>query len=701
MTLDIGGYRGSTLLKKPGQKIEWTQEQLYEYMRCAEDPIYFAQTYMKIVSKDAGLISFALYDYQIEIIETICRERFTVVECARQAGKTSALTAFILHYLLFNEHKVVAIVANKGETARKILSSIQFAYERLPLWLQQGIVEWNKGSMVLENGSKIVASNTTADNLRGWAIDVLFVDEAAHIDGWEEFWTSIKPTISSGRSTKVVLVSTVNGMNHFHAITSGARETDPAKYNGWKLISVKWDQVPGRDEEWKETELKSTNYNYDLFAQEYCVHGDTEIAIRDRDTGTVCIISIEKAFELLNEENDDIILRKNSRFEILTPDGWSSFDGISRTIRNDLCRLFIENASLKCTSNHRLLMADGTFKEARHLQEGDYVLTKYGHSRLLRIELLSSQEYVFDAFEVEKGHSFYTNDFISHNCNEYLGSAGTLIAGWKLKELIGQPIINPIFNDFDIFMYQEPRQDRRYFMVCDVSEGKGLDYSAFQLIDVTEMPYQQVCAYKSNQTLPADFAEIINRVGRHYNDAQVLVEINSIGQQVSEILFHDFEYENLVHTENKGRLGKRLLGAFGVAEKSERGIRTTGPVKKIGCSLLKILVEQNQLVINDYNTIAELTWFIKDKNTYNAEKGKNDDLVICLVLFAWISDQPYFKESIEISTLLKIREQSSQVYQDAGRPLAYRIDGVTDTIPAGEVRGGDYWMTDPPEGKRW
>jgi len=541
----VEGYRGSTLLKRPNTPIQWTPHMVEEYLKCKNSIEYFTEKYMKIVSKDHGLVPFILYDYQREIISTIDANRFTVVECARQAGKTASLTAYVLHYILFHEHKVVAIVANKGDTARKILSSIQFAYERLPLWLQQGIIEWNKGSLELENGCKIVAAATTADNLRGWSIDILFVDEAAHIENWEAFWTSIRPTISSGKSTKVVLVSTVNGMNHFHQITQGARKKGTPEWNGWQLISVKWDQVPGRDEAWKEEELRSNNYNYDLFAQEYE--------------------------------------------------------------------------------------------------------------------------------------------------NEYLGSSGTLIAGWKLKELIAQDTVNPIFAEYNIFQYKEPKPDRRYLLVADVSEGKGLDYSAFQVIDISEMPYEQVCCFRDNQIVPGDFAEIINRVGRAYNEAFLLVEINSIGQQVSEILFNDYEYENMLHTENKGRLGKRVIVSFGIQPGSERGIRTTTPVKRIGCSMLKILIEQNQLIIHDYNTIAELTWFIKDKNTYNAEKGKNDDLVSSLFLFAWLSDQPFFKEVSEIQTLLKIRERTTEQYQSLGGPLVVSTNGVDDK-PEFQKRGNDYWL---------
>ena len=195
------GYRGIHNLKKVGQKIAWTPELAQEFLKCKEDPIYFGENYMKIVSLDGGLVNPVLYDYQKEIILSVCFNRRTIAECARQSGKTTALTVAILWYAIFHDYKTVAILANKGSTAQEILDRIQTAYMNLPDWLQQGVVEWNKTKMELENGSKIFSSATSKTAIRGYSINMAFIDEAAHIENWEEFWGAVSPTLASGKTT--------------------------------------------------------------------------------------------------------------------------------------------------------------------------------------------------------------------------------------------------------------------------------------------------------------------------------------------------------------------------------------------------------------------------------------------------------------------------------------------------------------------
>ncbi len=537
------GFKGSPYLNKPGTEVEWTEELIKEFARCKEDPIHFAKNHMMIVTRGKGRIKLPLYDYQEEIIRAIYDNTEVVVECARQAGKTTALTAFILHYIIFNRDKTVAILANKGETAREILARVKFAYELLPLWLKHGVGKWNEGSMVLENGSRVFAAATSNDNIRGYSIDVCFVDEAAFIENWDSFFTALYGTISSdtsGKATKMILVSTVNGLNHFYEITNQARKGT----NNYKLISVKWDQVPGRDQAWKERTLKGMNNNAEKFSQEYE--------------------------------------------------------------------------------------------------------------------------------------------------NEYLGSSGTLVAGWKLKELAITYEV-PSFNALDIKQYRTPQVGHSYVLTVDVSRGKALDYSAIQVIDISKMPYQQVLVYRSNVTTPSDFSEIINRIGKAYNNGYVFVEINDIGQQVAEILHDDYEYENMIKTENKGRLGKKIFTAFGGDASSDRGIRTTKTVKNIGCSMLKLLIEQNQLEIRDLDTINELSTFSKKGKSYEAEKGKHDDLVMCLVIFAWLSDQPFFKELTDIATMKEIRDFHNSQLDAFEGPLTYATDGNRENYKP-EKRGEDYWV---------
>ena len=525
MTIDnLKGYKGNINLKGINQEIDWTPELVSEYIKCYNDPIYFIETYMKIINVNEGLVSFKLYDYQKEMINGFKENRFNIITTARQSGKSTTTCGFILWYIIFQSEKTVALLANKGDTAREILSRIQLAFQHLPKWLQQGVREWNKGSLELENNSRVIAAATSASAIRGYTINLLFIDEAAFIDNWEEFFTSVYPTISSGSDTKVVLVSTPNGLNHFYSIWINAKENR----NNYFHMEVLWQNVPGRDEQWKNDTLAAMNFDTEKFNQEY-------------------------------------------------------------------------------------------------------------------------------------------------SC-EFLGSSSTLISGWKLKELIH---MNPLTEKEGLIQYYQPDKEHVYMIICDVSRGKGLDYSAFQVIDVTKMPYQQVCVFRSNKTSPVDYSQIIHKVARGYNNAAVLIEINDIGEQVSTSLHYDFAYDNVLFTENAGRSGKRITAGFG-GKGVDKGIRTTRTVKSVGCSILKLLIEQNQLIINDFNTINELSTFSKKGKSYEAESGKNDDLVMCLVLFAWLSDQSYFREYTDINTLSFLREKTEEDMEQDVAPFGFILDGRED-----------------------
>ena len=527
------GYNGNESLKKKGVNIEWTQETVQEFIKCAKDPIYFAERYIKIVHVDHGLIPIQMYDYQKDIVQKITDHRRCAVVTSRQAGKTTTAVCVILHYILFNDHKTVALLANKGDAAREILDRIKVAYEALPKWMQQGVVEWNKGSVEFENGCKIIASATSSSAIRGKSISFLYIDETAFVENWDEFFASVFPTISSGNTTKILFTSTPNGLNHFYKTCEGAEQGT----NGYQFVRVMWHDVPGRDEKWKQETLASMDFDYEKFSQEF-----------------------------------------------------------------------------EC---------------------------------------------------------------------QFLGSSGTLIEGNKLKALVHK---QPIRESNGLFMYQEPQKDKTYVCVVDVSRGKGLDYSAFQIIDVSKMPYRQVCVFRDNHITPIEYAEIIHRIVKTYNEAVVLIEINDIGEQVSDLLHYDFEYENVLYTESAGRSGKRISAGFG--KNVDKGIRTTKTVKAIGCSILKLLIEQDQLILNDFATIQELSTFSRKGNSYEAESGSHDDMVMCLVLFAWLSDQQYFKEMTDINTLKKLRHRTEEEMMDELLPFGIYDDGipddnVVDVVPQG------------------
>ena len=518
------GYRGNPNIKGPGIQITWTADRLQEYLKCRDDPVYFMSTYIKIISKDEGLVPFTMYPYQVEMVRSMADNRFSIFTTARQAGKSTVVCGFILWYIIFHEYKSVALLADKADTAREILSKVHLAYEHLPKWLQQGVISQNKGSIYLENGSRVFATATTSKSIRGYSTNLLFIDEAAHIENWDQFFTATYPTISSGKTTQIVLVSTPFGLNHFHKTWQYAHE-EGKKWNHYNPIKVMWSDVPGRDQKWKEEYLQGINFDLEQFSQE-----------------------------------------------------------------------------MEC---------------------------------------------------------------------EFLGSSGSLIAGRKLKELV---YLNPIMEKDGFNQYFKPVKEHKYAMVCDVSRGKGLDFSAFSVIDITSMPYQQVAVYRNNMTLPVDYGEIIHNVAKIYNDALVLVETNDIGEQITDILYFDYEYINVVQTENSGPQGRKISQGFG-GKRTDRGIRTTTRVKNIGCSILKMLVEQDQLIINDTNTIEELSTFSKKNKSYEAEPGKHDDIVMGLVLFAWMTDQTFFKDYSDINTLNKLREKTDEEIMAELTPFGLIDDG--------------------------
>ena len=250
-------YLGNPNLKKAHTKSRFTPKQVEEVMKCLNDPKYFIQEYLKIVTIDKGLVPFEMYDFQRKMVDTFHDNRFTICKLPRQSGKSTIIVSYLLHYVLFNDNVNVAILANKSSTARDLLGRLQLAYEHLPKWMQQGVLNWNKGSLELENGSRIVAASTSSSAVRGSTFNIIFLDEFAYVPNniAEEFFSSVYPTISSGKSSKVMIVSTPHGMNMFYKMWVDATN----KNNNFVPVEVHWSEVPGRDEKWKEETIKNTS----------------------------------------------------------------------------------------------------------------------------------------------------------------------------------------------------------------------------------------------------------------------------------------------------------------------------------------------------------------------------------------------------------------------------------------------------------
>ena len=534
-------YLGNPNLKKTNTAINFTKKQVAEFIKCKDDPVYFTRNYIKIVSLDEGLVPFKMWDFQEQLIENFHKERFNIAKLPRQTGKSTTVVSYLLHYALFNDNVKIAILANKAETARELLSRLQLAYENIPKWMQMGIVAWNRGSMELENGSKIIAASTSSASVRGNSFNIIFLDEFAFIPNHisEQFFSSVYPTISSGKTTKVIIISTPNGMNMFYKLWHDAERGK----NSYKPLEVHWSQVPGRDAAWKE-----------------------------------------------------------------------------QTIANTSARQFTQE------------------------------------------------------FECE-----------------FLGSVDTLISASKLRTMVYEdPIAD---NNKGLMVYENADPEKDYIMTVDVSRGTDNDYSAFIVFDITTLPWRIVAKYRNRSIKPILFPSIVDQVGKNYNDAYILIEVNDIGEQVGNILHYDLEYPNILMCAMRGRAGQVVGQGFSGA-KSQLGLKMSKVTKKVGCSNLKTLIEDDKLLINDYEIIAELTTFIQKNQSFEADEGHHDDLVMCLVLFAWLAVQPYFREMTDNDVRKRIyEEQANQIEQDMS-PFGFILNGVDDEESTFVDKDGEVWHLD-------
>ena len=532
-------YKGNPNLKAENVKIEFTTDQIQEYLKCKDDPIYFAKNYVKIVSLDHGLMPFEMYDFQEELITNFHQNRFNIAKLPRQTGKSTTVVSYLLHYALFNDNIRIAILANKAATAIELLGRLQLSYENLPKWLQQGVGSWNKGSLELENGSKIVAASTSSSAVRGNSFNIIFLDEFAFIPNHiaEQFFSSVYPTISSGTSTKVIIISTPNGMNMFYKLWHDAERGK----NGYIPLEVHWSAVPGRDAEWKRQTIANTSERQ--FTQEF-----------------------------------------------------------------------------EC---------------------------------------------------------------------EFLGSVDTLITPSKLRMMVYD---DPLNRSKGMDVYEDPIEKHTYLMTVDVSRGMSNDYSAFIVFDISQFPYKVVAKYRNNEIKPMLFPNIIHDIAKAYNKAFVLAEVNDIGEQVSSILHFDLEYDNILMCSMRGRAGQMVGQGFS-GKKTQLGIKMSKTVKKVGCSNLKTIIEDDKLVIKDYDIISELTTFIQKSQSFEAEEGCNDDLAMCLVIFAWLVVQDYFKEMTDNDVRKRIYEdQKDQIEQDMA-PFGFMSDGLSDDTSFVD-NDGDRWHLD-------
>lgn len=519
-------YLGNPRLRRAGVKVEMTDHEISEFRKCKNDIVYFVETYMKIRHVDKGLVPFELYDYQKELLLHLKDNRFSITTTCRQAGKSTTTVAFFLHYIIFNKYKEVGILANKGATAKEILGRLKLAYEELPKWLQQGVEAWNKSTIELENGCKILAASTSSSAVRGYSFSSVFVDEAAFIPSnvWKEFYDATYNTISSGEDTKFILVSTPNGLNHYYHLWENANKEEGG--NTYAPFSVTWKDVPGRDKKWRDETI--ANIGTDSFAQE-------------------------------------------------------------------------------------------------------------------------------------------------HEC-QFLGNSNTLIPSNKIKEMVDE---TPVFEQNELLVYEMPIKGHSYLISADTSHGKGLDYSAFSVIDITDYPHKQVAVYRNNMISSLLYPSVIHGVAVKYNEAAVLIETNDQGFTVAHTLHDDLEYENVLWLEVGTKKSK----------KTEIGVKTTKSVKSVGCSTLDDLIRMDKFIVNDSETIIELSGFVRKGLSYEADVGYTDDIVMGLVLYSWLTRQPYFRELTDQDIRTRLFSDRIDELEEELVPVGYIDDGLEENTEMHPIYG--------------
>lgn len=513
-------YLGNPNVKRDGVEHNFTEKELQEYIKCMNDPAYFARIYLKVVHLDKGLVNFDLYPYQEKMFDHFNENRFSIVLACRQSGKSISSVGYLLWYAIFKPEQTIAVLANKGATAREMLSRVTLMLENLPFFLQPGCKALNKGSIEFSNNSRIVAAATSGSSIRGMSVNLLFLDEFAFVENAAEFYTSTYPVVSSGTTSRVIITSTANGLgNIYHKLWEGAVQGT----NEYKPFRVDWWDVPGRDEEWKRQTVSNTS------------------------------------------------------------------------------------------------------------------------------ELQFDQEFG----------------------NNFLGTGNTLISG---EVLLGLKATEPLVRQESIRTYERPQEGHDYIMTVDVAKGRGQDYSTFNVIDITQRPFKQVCVYQDNMISPLLFPDIIHKYAKTYNDAYVIIESNDQGAVVCNGLYYDWEYENMFVESS---LKANALGAT-----------MTKKVKRIGCSNIKDLVEQKKLDIVDGETIIEMSTFVAKGTSYEASDNNHDDLMMNLVMFGWFAATDMFMNLTDINFKQMLYADRMQAIEDDMVPFGIIDDGYesqTEVDSTGQV----------------
>ena len=520
-------YMGLPNLKRANIKMQLTREIVAEWKKCRDDIVYFAETYCAITHIDYGTIKVQLRDYQRDMLEIMAAKRMTCCNLSRQLGKTTVVAIFLAHFVCFNKDKAVGILAHKGSMSAEVLDRTKQAIELLPDFLQPGIVEWNKGSIELDNGSSIGAYASSPDAVRGNSFAMIYIDECAFIPNFIDAWLAIQPVISSGRRSKIIITTTPSGLNHFYDIWTAAVEGK----SGFTPYTAIWNSVKER---------------------------------------------------LYNDED-------------MFDDGWQW--------------------SLQTISASSL------------------------------------------------------EQFKQEHCAEFHGTSGTLISGMKLANM---DWIEVTPDSHGFYKFKEAEADHKYIATLDSAEGRGQDYHALNIIDVTTSEWEQVGVLHSNTISHLILPDIVIKYLMEYYEAPIYIELNSTGVSVAKSLYMDLEYENVI-----------------CDSMVDLGMKQTKRSKAVGCSALKDLIEKDKLIIHHRATVQEFRTFSEKGVSWAAEDGYHDDLIMSLVIFAWLTTQQKFADFVdkdEMRLASEVFKRELEDMNDDYAPVVF-VDAVNSAEYAPQEHG--------------
>lgn len=641
------------VFKKPHLKTGFDTKKLDDLARCVDDPIYFINTFVQIQHPTLGAIPFKMFPYQVRMVQAFHEHRFNIQMTSRQLGKTTCAAAFILWKAMFNPDTTVLVVGNTYKGALEIVSRIQYMYENLDNHIRAGVLEYNKGNVSFDNGSRIISRATTPAAGRGLSISLLYVDEFAFVppNMQRDFWTAVQPVISTGGSC-IITSTPKNDVDSFAEIWKGANDTvdafgnereDGLGKNGFFATKVIWHEHPERDETWAKPFRESLGEA--RFKQEFeCVTGDTFVTIRHQN-GTIENLEIKQLYDRLPNLTLNTLCGNTEGYEILTPNGWQPFVGVAEMGVKTIIRLSFENDYiLKCSKNH-MLFSDSRLVAAENVAIGDSVLTDNGIRIIQNIDWLSD-ELTYSPVEVGADHLYYANGVVSKNC-EFVSDDETLISSIYLSRM---KFKEPLYYTGTVRWYEEPQPNRSYVLALDPAMGTGYDFSTIQVFEAPSM--RQVAEWQHNHTDPKGQVKMLMQILMILNQTLLehpeqnsqpdlfwTVENNTLGEAVLQVIDATGEEKFpgvFVSEKRKKGTGRRF----------RKGMNTDNRKKYSACARFKTMLESGRCQIHSQNLIKELKMFVRGGGSFKAKQGEHDDLVMSTLLCVrmlevvadWLSD---------------------------------------------------------------